>query len=282
MAAPAPQTGMIDGKLGVRLAYRWRQREDARAVVIIVHGVAEHAGRYEHVVDALYGRGFSVLSYDQRGHGVSEGPRVFVNRFSEYTDDLDRFVDFVARAQPGLPCFVLGHSMGGLVLATHLIAHPGRLAGALLSSPGFIAAVPVPAWKETLAKVASRLAPKLAVPTDIPPEWVSRDAAVVAAYAADPLVTTKATTRWYTEFVDAQARALAGAGRVRTPTLILSAGADKIVDPAGTDRFFRALGAEDKTLIPYPALYHEVLNEPEKGAVIKDVGDWLVARAPER
>jgi len=271
-------TGTFEGRGGVRLHYRWDEVSPPRAVVVVVHGIAEHGGRYDHVASALTAAGFGCLRVDLRGHGRSAGRRVYVERFDEYVGDTLAGVRFVRDRQPGVPIFALGHSMGGLVAILLALDHPDTLAGLALSSPGLRAKVHIPAWKDALGRIMSRLVPTLAIPTGIPPTSVSRDPAVVKAYQADPLVTTKATARWYTEYLAAQARAMGDAPRLRTPTLMLVAGSDVLVDPEASQAFFDGLGAQDKTFQPYPDLYHEVFNEPERDAVIADLLAWLRER----
>jgi alpha-beta hydrolase superfamily lysophospholipase len=277
MSQASPETGTLDGKLGIALNYEWHRVENASATLVFIHGLAEHTGRYRHIVAEFTGRGYSCFVMDLRGHGRSGGKRVFVNRFSEYVEDTDRAVQWVKNAQPDVPVFVVGHSMGGLIAATYALTHADRIAGVVLSSPAFGAAVPIPAWKNLLGKVASRVHPALAVPTGISSRWISRDPAVVTAYDNDPLVTKKATARWYTEFLDAQEQLFAQAQRFKIPYLMLVASADKIVDPAAMQRFHGMSGSEDKAMEVYPELYHEVFNEPEKDAVFADVANWLAS-----
>lgn len=267
-------TGTLAGAAG-QLFYRWRPVDDAVAVAVIVHGLAEHGGRYQHVMAALADAGIASLALDLRGHGRSDGTRVFVERFEDYADDANRAVAKARALAPGLPLFVIGHSMGGLATVLLALDHGAGLAGIVLSSPGLRNAIKVPAWKDALGKVMARLLPKLAIPTGLPAEWVSRDPEVVAAYSSDPLVTHKATARWYAEFLKAQGRAMAEARKITMPILILTAGKDKLVEPAAQRELFDAVGSPDKEHIPYPELYHEIFNEPEQAAVFADLARWV-------
>lgn len=278
MATQEPETGTLEGSDRLRLFYRWHPAAAPRAAVVVVHGIAEHSGRYVHVLDALNAHGCDALGLDLRGHGHSAGTRVYVDRFADYLDDVDAAVAQVRARRPGVPVFIVGHSMGGLVAVQHALARGDGIAGYILSSPGLRAAVHIPAWKDALGKLMSKIWPKLAIPTGIGPELISKDPAVVAAYVADPLVTTKATARWYTEFVHAEHDALARAAELRRPFLVLIGEADRLVDPASGRELFAAAGASDKTLKSYPGLYHELFNEPEQAQVLGDVGAWLEAR----
>jgi alpha-beta hydrolase superfamily lysophospholipase len=275
------ERGNWKGTGGVDLAFELLVPEGGapRAVVVLSHGVAEHAGRYAHLADALAARGFAFFGYDHRGHGRSGGTRVYVDRFADYAADLEAAIAKAKARFPGVPVFVFGHSMGGLIAIDHLIRYPESLTGAVLSGPGVEVGVKVPGWKDALGRVMSKVWPKLAIPTGIPPADISRDPDVVRAYERDPLVTNKATARWYTEFIDTQARAFAHASSIRTPLLIVWGGRDRLVGVNGIVRFAESVASEDKTLIPYPELFHEVVNEPEREVVIGDVLRWLEARA---
>jgi len=276
----APETGTYQSPDGVAIAWELhRPVGEAKGLVVIAHGVAEHSGRYRHVADALVAAGYAVMIPDHRGHGRSGGARVFVKRFKEYVDDLHGVIGLAKSKVRASKVFLVGHSMGGLIALETVLAYPNAVDGLVLSSPGLGTAIAVPAWKDGLGKIMSKVWPGLAIPTGIPASVVSRDPAVVAAYESDPLVTKKATARWYTEFVAAQADANARALEVKMPLLVLAAGADKLTSTRAIERWFPQVASTDKTLMPYPALYHEVFNEPEKDVVIGDVVRWLDARS---
>ncbi len=279
MANLTQDTGTIEGLAGVELFYRWDPVTDPKGAVVIVHGLAEHSGRYAHVVAALNAAGYSCMGVDLRGHGRSSGRRVFLRRFSEYVDDVQRAVRALRRREPEAPLFVIGHSMGGVVALLYAIEHGPTLAGVVLSAPGLRAKIPVPPWKDALGRLMSKVWPTLAIPTGIPPRDVSRDPEVVRAYEADPLVTKKATARWYTEFLGAQDEALRGAPTVTVPALVLAPLGDRVVDPECYHQVHAALGSKDKTLKLYPGLFHEVFNEPEKDEALAVVTAWLDGHA---
>ncbi|MFO0748358.1 MAG: alpha/beta hydrolase [Myxococcota bacterium] len=274
------ESGSFEGQGKVQIAWRFNPVASAKGLVVIAHGVAEHMDRYEHVAQALHDAGYAVMRVDHRGHGASGGPRVFVKRFGEYVADLETVIALAkGKAPGGVKTFLLGHSMGGLIAVHHLLAHPGVVHGAILSAPALEFSIKVPAWKDALGKGMSAIWPGLAIPTGVDPAVVSRDPAVVKAYANDPRVTKKATARWYTEMLSAQSEAMARALEVKTPFLVLIGGQDKLASASAIERWFPQTGASDKTLLPYPALYHEVMNEPEKDVVLGDIRRWLDARA---
>lgn len=274
------ETGTFEGQGKVTIAWRFSPIENPRGLVIVVHGVAEHYGRYAHVVAALNAAGYAVMAYDHRGHGNSGGARVFIKRFGEYVADLETVIALAkGKAPGGLKTFLLGHSMGALISIHHLLAHPGVVHGAVLSSPALGLAIKVPAWKDALGKVMSSIYPGLAIPTGVDPTYVSRDPAVQKAYATDPMVTKKATARWYTELLAAQADANARALELKAPVLVLVGGQDKLTSVPAIERWFPQVGSADKTLQPYPALSHEVMNEPEQKVVLADITRWLDAHS---
>lgn len=271
------ETGYALSGDGTQLLFRWHPAADAKAVVLVTHGFGEHSGRYLHVFKALNEAGYACLAIDLRGHGRSGGVRAFVSRFSDYLDDLDCALALI-RERSAAPLVLLGHSMGGLVVANWIADRGASAACFVLSSPGMGVALPVPGWKDALGKLMSRLIPTLAIPTGLDPKLVSRDPAVVQAYVGDRLVLTQATARWYVEFLKAQELALSTAPRVTTPALVLQAGADGLVDPLASKRYADALGGGDVTFSTYDDLYHELFNEPEQVRVLEDVVAWLDAR----
>ncbi|MBI5609066.1 MAG: lysophospholipase, partial [Deltaproteobacteria bacterium] len=265
---------------GVVLQYRIHAAPQPRPSVLFSHGFAEHGARYGHLVQALLPAGVSVMEWDQRGHGKSGGRRVFIEQFGQYIDDALLAIELAAKKLPA-PLFVVGHSMGGLVTLALARQKPAAVKGWILSNPALKNAVVIPAWKEALARGASKLLPQLAVPSGIPPEHTSRDAAEVAAYDRDPLNSKVATARWYTEFVSMQAeicaRPQAFAGM---PALVLLGTGDRIIDPQATQAFVDQVGGDQLQLRIYPGHYHELFNEPEadRRQVFADLIAWIDKR----
>ena len=269
---------------GLKLRLREWPRTQARGTVLIVHGLGEHIGRYEHVAAQLLRSGRSVVGYDQRGHGASEGGRGALNHADDLLADLAQVIDAVRRRHPG-PLTLLGHSMGGLVAARFV---DGGLEGApppawsrpvdalLLSSPALDPGLSA-AQKIALA-VAGRLAPDLAVGNGLKPDWISRDPAVVKAYLADSLVHDRITPKLARFIADGGAFVRAHAARWRVPTLLLYAGADRCVAPAGSAAFAAAAPPAMVTARAFPALFHEIFNEPEHADVFAVLAAWLRAR----
>lgn len=265
---------------GLKLQTRhWPATATERGQILIVHGLGEHSGRYEHVAATLAGKGWDVHGWDQRGHGRSEGRRGDIPDADALLRDTARVIDAVRR--PGSPFVLLGHSMGGLVAARFaaeaLAAQPAAwsrpLDGLALSSPALDAGLS--AGQKFALALAENLAPGLAVGNGLKPAWISRDGAVVAAYQADPLVHDRITARLTRFIVDAGERVLADAPRWATPTLLMWAGADRCVAPRGSEAFAASVPAQVLATRPWPALYHEIFNEPEQAEVLAVLTDWL-------
>ena len=268
---------------GARLHWQgWLPQGSVRAVVLLVHGYAEHLGRYEHVAAALNAKGLAVYALDHWGHGKSDGVPGFVPAFSAFTDGVEALLDTVKAAHGDTPLFLLGHSMGGLIAMLHLVDHQTSYAGAVLSGPAIVPAEEPSRLTIWISRLLSRLAPRLGV-IALDAEGVSRDPAVVAAYRADPLVYTgKIGARLATELFDAMARARADAPRVRLPMLLLHGSEDRLAAAHGSQFLDAHVGSSDKALKLYPGLYHEIFNEPEQRDVLRDVTDWIDAHLPQR
>jgi alpha-beta hydrolase superfamily lysophospholipase len=262
---------------GASLFYQAWIPEAARANVVLVHGYAEHSGRYRHVAAALAARGYAVWALDQRGHGHSDGRRAHIARFQTFLDDLDAFMHLVGEQSAGGRPFLLGHSMGGLVATLYTIDHQPTVAGLILSGPAFKIDNGASPLLLAAARWLSAVAPILPVQA-LDPTLVSRDPQVVDAYRSDPLVYQgKLRARLGYEFVQATHSARTHAFRLTLPLLIALGDADRIAYPQGGQEVFDAARSADKTMQRYPGAYHEILNEPEQEQVIALIADWLDA-----
>ena len=270
------QEGTFKGIRDASIYYQsWLPEGEPKAVLLIVHGLAEHSGRYMNVVHYFVPLGYAVYEVDHVGHGKSSGTRVYVERFGDYTHTLKTYFDMVRRWQPGKPIFLLGHSMGGLIGAVYLLDYQAELTGAVLSGPAVKVHRTVSSTDIFVGKVMSVLMPKLGV-IGLEAEGVSRDAAVVQAYVDDPLVFRgKVTARLSAELVKAVRRLIADAANITLPILIVQGSEDKLVDPKGAQVLYDAVSSVDKTIKIYDGLYHEVFNEPEHDMVLGDVQVWL-------
>lgn len=267
------------GAGGLEIFWRsWPAGGAPRAVVVIVHGAGEHSGRYEWVAAQLAARSCAVYALDHRGHGRSAGHRGLIDRLDNAVADVDRLVTIARDAHPDLPLFLLGHSMGGTVSLRYAIAHQDRLAGVILSGP-LAALQNAPAWLRMAGRALSVLAPRMGL-IAVDPALVSRDPDVVAAYRSDPLILHgKLPVRTVAELAAAVEGFPSTVAAITVPTLILYGTADRICPPAGSIMLGERIGAVDRSVRAYDGLFHEILNEPERGAVMRDICAWLAERA---
>jgi acylglycerol lipase len=245
------------------------------ASVLIVHGLGDHSGRYEHVGDQMASAGLDAWAYDQRGNGGSGGRRGHVDRWSQLHDDLEERLHAVRSGAEGRPVVLYGHSVGGLVVAGYLTSTdrpPPDLA--VLASPAMDSTLP--RWKLSLAGVLGKVTPTLEIANGIDPATLSRDASVGERAAVDPATANKTTARFGAEALAEQDRVRSTCVLISVPTLVLH-GLDDGLVPASSSEFFAAVpGVERRT---YPGLRHELHNEPEGPQIIDEVIAWLRERA---
>jgi alpha-beta hydrolase superfamily lysophospholipase len=260
----------------------WRSWDcpSPRGAVLIVHGLAEHSGRYEHVGRFLAGHGWAAYALDTRGHGRSPGPKVHVGDFAEFLEDVRGVLGRVRDRHAGLPLFLLGHSQGGLVVLQYALRHPDGLAGVVVSSPLLDSHPSLrPSKAFGLAIVALlRLAPGLRLPSGVDPRAISRDPAVVKAYVEDPLVSHRVSPAWYAALRRAQSEVRAGAARLAVPALVLATPDDRLVDPAAIRSFAGEAPPDRVEQSWWPGLSHELMNEPERERVLQAIDGWLGRR----
>ena len=245
------------------------------AVLIIVHGIAEHSGRYANVVNYFVPEGYAVYSFDLRGHGKSDGIRSHVERFSYYLDDLKTFCDKVRDENKTAKIFLVGHSMGSTIALDYAVEHQSELNGLIVSGTTLKAGNSVTKVSILMAKILSVVMPKMGVAA-LDANGISQDKAVVAAYINDPLVYTgKLRARWGAELLKTMNKLQSTISELSLPILILQGTADRISDPSGSKMLFDGVGSKDKTLKLYEGFYHEIFNEPERQQVFLDVEKWL-------
>jgi acylglycerol lipase len=270
--------GTFKGVRNASIYYQaWLPEGDVQAVLLVVHGLGEHSGRYMNVVNHFVPLGYAVYGLDHIGHGKSEGMREFVDRFQDYTHTVKTYYNMVKGWQMGRPVFLLGHSMGGLIALDYLLDHQAGFRGAVISAPTIKVADSTSQATITMAQILSVLVPKAGV-LALDASGISRDPEVVAAYVNDPLVFHgKTPARLAAEMLKAMLRVTAEAGKIALPFIVVQGGEDKLVDPAGAQMLYDKASSEDKTIQVYEGLYHEVFNEPERARVLKDVETWLAA-----
>lgn len=260
----------------------WRPESDSKAGLVLVHGYAEHSGRYAHMADYFASLGYAVYALDHRGHGESAGRRGYFERFQFLVDDLDTFFGLVREREPERRIFLVGHSMGGLLAAAYTIQHPDKVHGLVLSSPWLRPTEGVSPLLQMLSGIIAALFPGMGV-TRLAATAISRDPEIVARYDSDPLnYRGQVPARVGVEMLKTARRILRQTQTITCPVLIMHGTEDKLADPAGSRELYEAISSDDKTLKLWDGLYHEIFNEPEKEQVLAFMRDWLVERTPRR
>ena len=248
-----------------------------RGVVIVVHGLGEHAGRYDHVARQLNEWGYAVRGYDQCGHGESGGPRGSLPTDTRLLDDLADIVDSTRlRMSKKTPLILLGHSMGGLVVGRFVSLALRPVEGLILSSPALDPGLS--RFQKFLVSVLPKIAPNLRVGNGVKPQFISHDPAVVAAYRADPLVHNRISARLARFIAEASVQTVAMAGQWTVPTLLMYAGADRLLNPQGSRTFAANAPKAVVTAMCFEGLYHEIFNELDAAPVFASLKAWLDAR----
>jgi acylglycerol lipase len=268
------------GKGDLNIFFRtWRPETAPRAVVAICHGFNSHSEYYLWVAEQLVERGFAVYALDLRGRGKSDGERYYVERVSDYIDDLSRLVQIAKQREPGLPVYLLGHSAGGVLSCVYTLENQQELAGLICESFAF--QVPAPDFALAVVKGLSHLAPHAHV-LKLKTEDFSRDPKVIEKMLTDPLIEHEVQpTLTVAEMVRADERLKREFPQITLPVFILHGTLDKVTKPGGSQEFYDHAGSADKTLKLYDGYYHDLLNDVDKEKVLADIVSWIDARLPE-
>jgi alpha-beta hydrolase superfamily lysophospholipase len=262
------------------LAYRvFLPAGEAKVLVVLSHGYFENMKRYREVIERWNARGLAVATYDLRGHGLSEGRRGFIVRFSEYTDDLASLVDELGKDKALRklgPPVLFGHSLGGLVAIHCALRTQRSLTGLALSSPYLATAQKVPAVKLIPGRVLSRLVPTISMPAGVRGADCTRTREIAEAYEDDPMNFKTANVRWFTESTRAQNEAQERASEITVPVFCMQGAADKITQPAATEHFMARVGSADKEYVSLADQYHEILNEPDRATTIDKFANTML------
>jgi alpha-beta hydrolase superfamily lysophospholipase len=245
------------------------------AILVVVHGIAEHSSRYTNLVNYFVPKGYAVYSFDLRGHGKSDGTRSYIEHFSYYLDDVKTFCDLVGAENKNAKIFMVGHSMGSTIAIDYAIQHQNELKGLIVSGTTLKAGSSVNKASILMAEILSVLMPKMGVMA-LDTDLLCRDKAVVAAYVNDPLVYTgKLRARWGIELMKTMTKLQSGMSELTLPILIMQGTQDRISDPSSSQMLFDGVSSKDKTMKLYEGFYHEIFNDPERQQVFSDMETWL-------
>ena len=274
------QEGYLKSIMGSNIYYQgWQPEGESKAVLLIVHGMTEHSGRYMNLVNHFVPMGYAIYGIDHIGHGKSDGKRGYIVEFEDFTETLDIFVDMIHDWHPKKSITLIGHSLGGTISTSYLIDHQDKCVGAVLSGPLVTFGKNVSPAKMLIGKLFSIIMPKMGMGS-VKADDVSRDPKVVKEYISDPLVDTssKITAKLAAETLRMMEHNLRYAFKIKVPILIMQGGADKLVDPDGASMLYDIISSDDKKIIIYDGLYHEIFNEPEHQKVLSDLETWLELR----
>lgn len=270
--------GTFKGSKGLNLYHQcWLPEANPKAVLLVVPGLAEHSGRYTNLVNYFVPRAYAVCGLDTQGHGKSEGPRCYIDRFQDYVNDVKIFFDIVHQRYGDRKVFLLGHSMGSAIAIVYAAQHQADLAGLIMSGATLKPGASVPSVLKVVVRVISRLFPKMGVAV-IDASTISRDKAVVDAYVNDPLVYRgKVTARLGAELVKVLNQMPKLIPKITLPIIIMYGTEDRLSNPEGSQMLYDAVGSRDKTLKKYEGFYHEIFNEPGHLQVMGDLEAWLTS-----
>lgn len=264
------------------LFYQSWTSANPRATLVLTHGIAEHSDAYHEAALDLVPRGFDIYSFDLRGHGRSDGHRGYIDNFGRYSLDLACFVRYLQSGPlkaSKIPLVMLGHSMGGLITLRYLVEQ-GAAAPAdalILSSPALGISLPISPLKEFAAAALMKYLPMVTLPNDIPYDKLTHVEARWKKYPGDVLRHDKISPAMYFGMLESFEKVNAEASKIKIPTLVVTAGDERIVSRAAVESFFPKLGSEKKKLIIYEQSYHEILNDIERDQVIEDIDVFVTS-----
>jgi alpha-beta hydrolase superfamily lysophospholipase len=252
-------------------------------VIVLVHGYGEHSGRYRHVILSLVDAGYAVYTLDHHGHGKSEGKRAYIDDFDHLISDLKHYFDDVQAAHPDRPIYLLGHSMGALLSLAFTLRYQDQLAGLIVSGAPLHSDQTVPPLMITAANILDKIVPAAPLADTAPVDGLSKDPVVRDGFRSDPLnYQSKMRVRTGVQINTTLRAVREQVSKLRLPVLILHGEADPICPPSGSRLIYDQAASADKTLKTYPGLLHEILNEPERAAVLADIHQWLDGQLAKR
>jgi len=261
----------------------WKPTGKVKAVLAIVHGLGGHSSKYGNIVQHFIPKQYAVYGFDMRGHGRSPGQRGYINSWAEFREDLRIFLELIQTQHPKCPIFLLGHSLGSIVVLDYVLRYPqtaATLQGVIILAPS-LGKVGVSKFKLFLGQLLSRIWPRFTLNTGLDLAAGTRDEKVLATYAQDSLRHTLGTARLATEFFDTVTWVNNHTTEWHLPLLILHGGADRVTLPEGGKIFYEQLtSCTDKTRIEYPEAYHELQDDLNYQEVLSDLERWLERHLP--
>lgn len=268
--------GYFKGIRNANIYYQaWLPEGDVKAVMLIVHGLGEHSGRYMNFINHFLPLGYAAYAMDHIGHGKSDGGREIVEKFEDYTDTLEIYFRMVKDWMPNKPIVLVGQSLGGLIATYYLLDHQDDFKAAVLFAPAIKMPDSISPLTIAIAKLLAVLAPRTGtVGLDV--NAICRDPEVVKAFANDPLIYHgKTPARLGAELLRAMQRIANEADKIILPFIALQGGGDRIINPEGAQMLYDKATSKDKAIKIYPDFYHELFNDPERAIVLSDVETWL-------
>jgi alpha-beta hydrolase superfamily lysophospholipase len=270
--------GTFQGVGKLELYYQsWQPQSNVRAILVMVHGLGGHSSKYGNIVQHFIPKQYAIYAFDMRGHGRSPGQRGYINSWAEFREDLRIFLQLVQTQQPKCPVFLLGHSLGSIVVLDYVLRYPqeaAALQGVITLAPS-LGKVGVPKVKLLIGQLMSRIWPRFSLSTGLDLAAGARDEKVLAAYAQDALRHTLGTARLATEFLDTVAWVNNHAAEWKLPLLILHGGADRVTLPESSKVFYEQVTCKDKKRIEYPEAYHELQDDLNYQEVLADLENWM-------
>jgi alpha-beta hydrolase superfamily lysophospholipase len=284
VSAPEHRNGTFPGAGGLPLYYQaWipADHRQKKAVLINLHGLGDHSGLYPNLAGYFPVRGVAVYAFDMRGNGRSPGQRAYLESWKEYRGDLHAFVGGVRAWEPGVPIFLLGNSLGGLVVLDYVLHHPDQVEGVIAAAP-VLGEVGVAPFLMALGRIMSRVVPRFSLNVGMDLTGLARDRSIIEAVLADPLFHRRGTARLSTEVVAAITRVQQLAANLAVPLLILHGSADRMVPPDGSRTFMTKVRYRDRELKEYPGAYHGLFADVGYEGVLRDVEQWIAKHTTAR
>ena len=274
--------GLFEGSGKTILTYQSWRPVFCDKVMVFVHGLGEHSGRYQNLINAFAHKSMAFYGYDQRGHGRSRGKRGHAPNLHILAEDLEKFLKLVLIHENNRPLYLFGHSFGGLVCLQYLVdtsrKHGTVPQGVILSNPILKLALEVPEWKKKLAGICAKIWPSLTLHNEVNRSHLSHDPIVSQELDRDSLAHQKISAVLYVGMLQAIQNIREKVSEIQAPLLFLLGGEDKIIDPRGGEALFNSLSTPDRTLKIYPNFYHELIHEVGKEKVFNDILEWIDQR----